>query len=233
MAALFISGAVSTAASEAIALGLATGPVCLASCGPVVLPWMLVQPQGVRVHARQLAIFLAARLAGYLLFACAIWSAGQVVSRVWSGRSWVFGGVQVALAAGLLMYAVAWPHAGCALRKSSHGEGLVQIGEPPIPAPRARFTGAVALGFLTGVNLCPPFLVAGVRAAQLPTLTGALLFFVIFFVGTAIWFTPFLSLGVIRRTPSFLLVARMAAVLLACWYGFSGASLLIEKAIYG
>ncbi len=229
MAALLISGAVSTAAAEALALGLATGPVCLASCGPVVLPWMLVQPQGVRVHARQLAIFLASRLAGYLLFACAVWSAGLVVSRAWTGRSWVFGGVQVALAAGLLIYAVAWPHAGCALRRSKRAE-LVQIGEP---APRPRFTGAAALGFLTGINLCPPFLVAGVRAAQLPSLGEALLFFLVFFVGTAIWFTPFLSLGVIRRTAPFLTVARMAALLLACWYGFSGASLLIEKAIYG
>jgi hypothetical protein len=44
---------------------------------------------------------------------------------------------------------------------------------------------------------------------------------------------PFLSLGVVRRTPSFLTVARMTAVLLACWYGYSGGTLLIEKAIYG
>lgn len=211
-------------------LGLATGPICLASCGPVVLPWMLVQPRGVRVHARQLSIFLAARLAGYLLFAALIWFAGLAISRSWTGRSWVFGSVQVALAAGLLIYAVAWPHAGCAFRHT-HRNRLVHIGDPPDPRPRP--TGAAALGFLTGINLCPPFLVAGVRAAQLPSLPAALLFFAVFFVGTAVWFTPFLSLGVVRRTPSFLTVARLAAVLLACWYGFSGASLLIEKAIYG
>ena len=240
MAGLILSGAIPVAVAEATMLGLATGPICLASCGPVVLPWMLVQPQGIRVHARQMAIFLAARLAGYLVFASLLWSAGLVVSRVWSGRSWVFGGVQVALAAGLLVYAAAWPHAGCALRRShssgpdpSSASALVQIGEPPAPSARPRLTGAAALGFLTGINLCPPFLVAGVRAAQLPTLTGALLFFALFFVGTAVWFIPFLSLGIIRRTPAFLTVARMAAVLLACWYAFSGASILIEKAIYG
>lgn len=217
-------------------LGLATGPICLASCGPIVLPWMLVQPQGMRVHARQLSIFLAGRLAGYLVFACGLWTAGLIVSRAWTGRSWVFGGVQVALAAGLLIYAAAWPHAGCALRPSHRprpDSELVQIGNATIPPPKARFTGAAALGFLTGINLCPPFLVAGVRAAQLPTLAAALVFFSVFFVGTAAWFVPFLSLGVIRRTPAFLTVARMAALLLACWYGYSGASLLIEKAIYG
>ena len=91
----------------------------------------------------------------------------------------------------------------------------------------------MALGFLTGINLCPPFLVAGVRAAQLEHLSAALLFFVCFFVGTAVWFLPFLSMGFVQRTPAVVTVARMVAVLLACWYGFSGFSILIERTFYG
>jgi sulfite exporter TauE/SafE len=213
-------------------LGLATGPVCIASCGPVVLPWMLVQPQGVRVHARQMTLFLGARLVGYLLFASLIWMAGAAIARTWGEQTWMVGAVQVLLAGGLLIYAAGWPHAHCAMAQSEP-PGLVQIGAAPAEPPRPRPTGAVALGFLTGINLCPPFLVAGVRVAQLPSLANALAFFALFFLGTAVWFMPLLSLSVVRRTPSFLTVARMAAVLLACWYGFSGASLLIEKAIYG
>jgi len=225
----------STYAAEALVLGLVTGPVCLASCGPVVLPWMLVQPRGFRTHARQLAIFLGSRLLGYLVFASAIWFAGAAISRSWSGRSWMFGSIQVLLAAGLLVYAVGWPHAHCTFARPR--PKLVQITDAgdgdAEPAPRSRPSGAAALGFLTGINLCPPFLVAGLRASQLPTLPAALLFFAVFFVGTAVWFVPFLSLGVVRRTPSFLTVARMVAVLLACWYGYSGASILIERAVYG
>lgn len=213
-------------------LGLATGPICLASCGPVVLPWMLVQPSGVRVHVRQMSIFLGARLAGYLLFASLIWVVGAVVARSWGQQTWMYGTVQVLLAAGLLIYAAGWPHAHCAIAKSK-APALVQIADAPAEPPRPRPAGAMALGFLTGINLCPPFLVAGLRAAQLSTLSGALFFFAAFFLGTAVWFMPFLSLSLVRRTPTFLTVARMAAVLLACWYGFAGASLLIEKAIYG
>lgn len=216
-----------TSAGEALALGLATGPVCLASCGPVVLPWMLVQPHGVKTHARQLSLFLAARLVGYLIFAAAVWSAGSVIPRTWVGHSWLVGSVQLLLAAGLLLFAVGWPR----LRRPAQitPAPLVQIGEPP----RAQSSGAATLGFLTGINLCPPFLVAGVRAAQLATLPAALLFFALFFIGTSLWFSPFLSLGFLRRTPALLTVARMAAVLLACWYGFSGGSILIERAVYG
>ncbi len=223
---------ISASTAEALGLGLATGPVCLASCGPVVLPWMLVQPQGVRVHARQMSIFLGARLTGYLLFASLIWTAGAVIARSWDEHTWMYGAVQLLLAGGLLIYAAGWPRAHCVVARSEPA-GLVQISAAPAEPPQPRPSGALALGFLTGINLCPPFLIAGVRAAQLPSLSNALFFFALFFVGTAVWFIPFLSLGVVRRTPSFLTVARMVAVLLACWYGFSGASLLIQKVIYG
>ena len=214
-------------AAEALVLGLTTGPVCLASCGPVVLPWMLVQPRGMRLHSRQLLLFLAARLAGYLVFAAAVWLVGAAIPRTWSGRSRVFGGIELLLAVALLVYAAGWPHRRCALVKSANG--LVHLGEAPGP----RRSGALALGFLTGINLCPPFLVAGVRAAQLAHLSAALLFFAFFFAGTAIWFLPFLSFGFLKRTPAVVAVARMVAVLLACWYGFSGASILIERTVYG
>jgi len=225
--------AVSLAASaaEALVLGLATGPVCLASCGPVVLPWMLVQPHGLRPHSRQLVLFLAARLAGYLVFAAAAWRVGTALPHGWSGRSWAFGGIELLLAVALLVYAAGWPRRRCAPSGPSPGSSvpLIQIGDVPGPRP----SGALALGFLTGVNLCPPFLVAGVRAAQLTHLSAALFFFLCFFAGTAVWFLPFLPLGLLKRTPAVITVARMVAILLACWYGFSGVSLLIEGTIHG
>jgi len=217
----------SASAGEALVLGLATGPVCLASCGPVVLPWMLAQPEGVRAHGRQLTVFLAARLAGYLVFAAAAWCAGAAIPRTWAWRSWIFGGIELLLAVALIVYAAGWPRRRCVARASS--SELVQIGDRP----SERRSGAVALGFLTGINLCPPFLVAGVRAAQQTSLLAALAFFVFFFVGTAVWFLPYLSLGFVRRTPAVVTVARMVAVLLACWYLFSGASILMERPFYG
>ena len=168
MAALSLSAS----AGEALVLGLATGPVCLATCGPVVVPWMMVQPRGVWWHSRQLGLFLAARLAGYMVFAAAVWMVGSAIPRAWIGRTWLMGGIEVLLAVGLVVYAVGWPHRRCGAAKST--SRLVEIGETPRP----MMSGALALGFLTGINLCPPFLVAGVRAAQLEHLSAALIFFV-------------------------------------------------------
>ena len=219
----------SACAGEALALGISTGPVCLASCGPVVLPWMLVQPHGLGVHSRRLAVFLTARLAGYLIFAGLVWSAASALPRAWTSRSWLFGAIQLLLAIALLFYAAGIRFPRWHPRSADPSRRLVQIGEPP----GSRPGGAAALGFLTGINLCPPFLIAGVRAAQLASLSASLLFFACFFLGTAVWFAPFLSFGFMRRTPAVLAVARMLAVLLACWYGISGISMLLERAVYG
>ena len=215
--------ALSASAGEALLLGLTTGPICLASCGPVVVPWILVQPRGVLVLTRRLSLFLSARLTGYLLFATAVWFLGESIPSSWAGRSWFFAIVQLLLGFALLFYAAGWPrraHAGSPTR-------LVQIGKPPRPS------GALPLGFLTGLSLCPPFLIAAVRGAQLGSLPASLLFFTAFFAGTAIWFAPFASLGFVRRTPALLTVARITAVLLACWYGLSAVVILTERIIHG
>ena len=105
MAALSLSAS----AWEALVLGLATGPVCLATCGPVVVPWMMVQPQGMWLHSRQLFLFLAARLAGYMVFAAAVWMVGSSIPREWIGRAWLMGGVQLLLAAGLVAFGKIMP----------------------------------------------------------------------------------------------------------------------------
>ena len=214
---------------EALALGLATGPVCLASCGPVVLPWMLVQPRGLGLHSRQLGIFLVARLTAYLLFAAVVWLVASDLPRSWTGRSWLIGSVEILLAIALLIYASGVRFPRWSPHSTDASRHLVQIGKPPEP----RRSGAAVLGFLTGINFCPPFLVAGVRAAQLASLPAALLFFGCFFAGTSIWFAPFLSFGFLRRTPGVIVVARMVAALLACWYGLSGVATLLERAVYG
>ena len=213
-------------AVEAIVLGLATGPVCVASCGPVVVPWMLVQRGGARSSGLGLSTLLAARLGGYMVFAAAAWWLGSKLPREWSGRGWMFGLVQLLLGGALVIYAAGWPRRRCAAPDA--GNELVQIGKPH----RSWWTGAAVIGFLSGISLCPPFLIAGVRAAEAANLTTALLFFLVFYVGTAIWFLPFLALGFIPRTPTLLTVARMTAVLLACYYAVLGTTVLLAKVFH-
>jgi len=218
--------AVPFAFGEALVLGLASGPACVASCGPVVVPSMLAERDGLRLNSRYLSAFLATRLLGYLVFAAVAWEMGALVSFRAPGRMWVFGLIHVLLGCVLLRYA--WS-AGRACNHSSASHELVTIGG----AGKHHVPGAAVLGFLTGVSLCPPFVAAGVRAAAAANVAAAMLFFAVFFVGTSVWFVPFAGMGWIRRNEAVTTVARMAMALIAVYYLVAGLATLIRKGAYG
>jgi len=90
--------AASVVFGEALALGLASGPACIAACGPVLVPSLLTERAGLRPNARYLSVFLGARLLGYLLFAFVAWEIGALASRLPTPHVPLMGGVDVLLA---------------------------------------------------------------------------------------------------------------------------------------
>ncbi|HKI12337.1 MAG TPA: sulfite exporter TauE/SafE family protein [Candidatus Acidoferrum sp.] len=211
---------------EAFLLGLASGPACVASCGPVVVPSLLAEGAGWRLNARYLTSFLGTRLLGYLLFAVVVWELGALLSARPAARTLIYGGIHVLLGVALLWYARSIGR-GCA--HACAGSGLVSIGR----VGKRSVPGAAVLGLLTGVSLCPPFVAAGMRAAQLGSIAAALLFFAVFFVATTLWFVPFVGLGCVQRNASVIFVARTAMVLVALYYLFAGIAMLAGRRIYG
>ena len=89
------------------------------------------------------------------------------------------------------------------------------------------------LGLLTGLSLCPPFVAAGFRAAQLGSVIQALLFFLFFFAGTTVWFVPFAGFGCIVRNQAVITVARMTMALIAVYYLLLGIAMLMGRKAYG
>ncbi len=211
---------------EALVLGLVSGPACMASCGPVVVPTLLAERAGLWLNTRYLSTFLGARFLGYLLFAAVAWQLGALISLPPRPRMLLIGVIHMLLACVLLWYAYSARHT-CA--QSCSGSELVSIS-----VTRKRgVSGAAALGFLTGLSLCPPFVAAGVRAAELGSVAAALLFFAVFFVGTSIWFVPFVGLGSVARNEAVTTVARMAMVLIALYYAYLGLTMLLGTKVYG
>ena len=211
---------------EALALGLASGPACIAACGPVLVPALLTERAGLKLNAQTLAVFLGARLLGYLMFAVVVWEVGSLASLLPAHRMMLMGAVNVVLAGVLVWYAWLAGRAcgeGCAERK------LVSIGA----VKSHRASGAAVLGLLTGLSLCPPFVAAGFRAAQMGSVIQAALFFTFFFVGTTAWFVPFAGLGCIVRNQAVMTVARMTMVIIAVYYLALGIGLLMGRKVYG
>lgn len=216
----------SFACGEALALGLASGPACLGACAPALVPTLLTTRAGLKPHAGFLFSFLGARLLGYLIFAVVAWELGALVSLPPRPRVLLMGAVNVSFACVLLGYAYFTRH-HCA--EGCQGSRLVQIETRK----DRRVAGAAVLGLLTGLNLCPPFLTAGVRAAQLGSAVQAILFFTSFFVGTSAWFVPFTGFSCIVRNQGVITVARMAMVLIAFYYLALGVTMLMGRRAYG
>lgn len=202
---------------EPALLGLSSGLMCLAACGPVLLPWLAAEGAGPRGTGALLGQFLAGRLAGYLVFATAAWALGLALPLPASANAVLFGAVHLALGVALAWYVLSTRRP----RPAACPGGLSATRRRAL-AGWFRALGPAALGLLTGLNLCPPFLVAGVRAAQRHSLPGALEFFLLFFAGTLVWFLPFLGVSAVRRFTGLRSVARFTTLLVAGYYGYLG-----------
>lgn len=197
--------------AEALVLGVSSGPACLASCGPVLVPILTADNRGVRGTGLALAAFLSGRLGGYLLFAGIAWFAGRSLTLTPRTGSLVFGLADVAMA--LLLAGYAWTLGrarGASCRSACTG----------------RHAAPLLAGVVSGISLCPPFVAAGVRAAQGTGFMAALVFFTCFFIGTSIWFVPSLGVSLLRRWTAVAIVARFVLFLLAAYYAYLAVILL-------
>lgn len=209
------------APAEALALGFSSGLVCMVSCGTLLLPWLGARGQDFKGTARLMGQFLSGRLAGYLAFAVLAWALGWLLARSPSREHLALGLAQVGLSIVLALDGFSL------LRRPS-----CPVGKKPLWS-RLGSWAPLGLGLLTGLNLCPPFLMALLQASKGHHLGHALLFFLCFFLGTAPWLAPFLLVGTFRRSQALVKVARLTTLIMAAYYLFTGTLLLLGSFLHG
>ncbi len=206
-------------------LGLANGTTCLAFCAPVLVPFLMHEGGGVRRNLGVLLIFLAGRLGGYTLFGLLAWAMGSLLSQATasSGYQRLLIGAAYAGLALLLLWSV--------LRRHPPAPGACALEGARATLSRwPRLSGAllpIGMGFLAGLKVCPPLLLAFADAANSGTLPGSLLLFLTFFVGTSVFFVPLSLLGAFRRVSDLRIVGQFAAVIVSLYYLVAGIVLLV------
>lgn len=199
---------------EAFALGLASGTACLVYCAPVLVPYLLGEGKDIRRNVLLLAQFLLGRLAGYVLFALLAWGVGLQVAPGTQWREVGFGLTYVVLAVFLVVYGFTNAGAWCAgPRAPRFLQGLASRWPAVLP---------VVLGFLTGVNLCPPFLLALTRAAGSSSALQSVYFFIFFFLGTLVYFLPMPLVGAFRFFGAMRTIGRLASGIIGIYYFYVG-----------
>jgi hypothetical protein len=198
---------------EGFLLGLANGASCLATCAPVLFPYLVGEGRSVRQSVLPVLNFLAGRLTGYLIFAALAWEAGSWIrSAPRSGL--IFGINYVAMAFVLGLYGFSSPAGACGARGIG-GVAAALTSRRPAALP-------ALMGLLTGLSLCPPFLAAIAGATAQVALASSLLFFLSFFLATSLYVIPFPLAGLLGRAPAIRTTARLAAGIMAIYYGYRG-----------
>jgi sulfite exporter TauE/SafE len=181
---------------EPLLAGFSAGLFCCVSCYPFLVPVFAAEERSARATGWVWLQFLSGRLAGYLLFGAAVGALGERFDETWfSGVSTV---VMMIMAALLVVYAAGlWKPAGTFC--------------PAGGTRRGKATPAV-LGFLMGINACPPFLMSVAYVFNLHSLAKGLVYFLVFFVATSVYFLPLLFVGRLGRMKEFRWAARASAL---------------------
>ncbi len=196
-------------------LGLSVGPTCLATCLPAMVPVLIGEERGRSFSAATVLKFLGGRFIGYLLFGLLAWFLGnRIAAPVFEthvGRGAIYLGMAAALA---IFCAMKLKTGDCCAAQSAKKSFLrlpVFLGGTP-----------TALGLLTGLSVCPPFVVATTEAAQFDQAWRSMGYFVAFFLGTSLYFLPTVLLGEFTRFEKARIVARLCAATLAVYYAYLG-----------
>ncbi len=196
---------------EGFLLGLSCGPGCLVFCAPVFLTYVLVEGHDIKTNYDNLAEFILGRLIGYIIFAILTWLVSLLIIGQFKENNVLFGIAYIILAGVVIVYVFRKKPAVCAA-ESALGKANPQ---------KIRFFPMI-LGLLTGLNLCPPFIMALVRAITVGDLARHIIFFIQFFIGTTIYLLPIPLVGFIKAKKYLLFVGRAVAVLVALYYIYIG-----------
>jgi sulfite exporter TauE/SafE len=210
----------------ALFLGLTSGGACLATCGPIVAAFLAAERNTLKQGTALLSVFLSGRLLGYLGWAVLSWLLGWVIYQSPKGLA-VFSSANLVLGTWLIYYGISRP----ILPQRSCPGSILKCVDSPWATYRVR--GGI-WGFLSGLQICPPFLTAVTEAARTGSAGGSLLFFFLFYLGTGIWFIPFPFIGTLGRFRQVAQVARFLTIPLGAYFIYSGfISIAGGKLLYG
>jgi sulfite exporter TauE/SafE len=200
----------------ALFLGLTSGGACLATCGPLIAAFLAAESNTLQRSTALLTVFLSGRLLGYLGWAVLSWLLGWVIYQSPKGFV-VFSSASLVLGAWLIYYGISQPvlpHGNCP-------GSILKYLDSPWGTHQVFLRGGI-WGFLSGLQVCPPFLTAVSEAARTGSLGGSLLFFFLFYLGTGIWFIPFPFIGTFGRFRQVAQVARFLTLPLGVYFIYSG-----------
>jgi len=196
---------------EGFALGLSTGSLCLMTCVPIYLPYMMSEERSLLKSLGRLMEISLGRFIAYILFGAL---AGYFGTRINPMGRGLFTGISYILLSIFLVIN--------AFRTHREGKSC------RVPKWALMSKSALLLGFFTGVNFCPSFLIALSSAVDLGGVLSGIQIFVGFFFGTSLFLMPLALSGYLTFIKGIKYLARIATILIAIWFIWQGFGNLVK-----
>jgi len=193
---------------EAFVLGLSTGPVCLAYCSPVLIPFITsINKSGYTYSLRLILLFLTGRLGGYLITGIFAGLIGIAISG-YLNKSFL-GIISIIIGIALITFGFISNFPGIKICKPLNGKNTQNI-------------FILLLGLFTGLNFCPPFIAAIFGAAESGTFFSSIFYFLFFFIGTTFYFPLMLIFSYFSKIELVRNVAKITLIISGCWFFLKG-----------
>ncbi|MCT4637791.1 MAG: sulfite exporter TauE/SafE family protein [Bacteroidales bacterium] len=201
--------------TESFILGLTTGSACLTTCGMTLVPYFVSGNTGTKRVSLGLGLFLLSRLIIYISIGILTWYLGQALFSNTTYQPLILGTFYIIFSAMLITYAIGkGKKQRCPLKETTGIE--------------KRYLIPVSLGVISSLSFCPAMLIAVTSSVAQTSVTTSILVFVMFFIGTSVWFIPLPLLSMVKDKQVVKTVAMFATAIAGAIYLFRGVTTIIK-----
>lgn len=174
--------------------GLSAGVYCIVYCMPFVAPLMVLKPRLKKDDFSIVLKFIFGRFLGYIAFGA---FAGFLGSKINNET------INSIIIVSLIILSIVTILNSSGVLNAKRFSFCAKIKHPELP---------ILMGFLMGINICPPFLMSLTYVFSLHDFAGGIVYFLIFFAGTSIYFLPLFFLGSLGKTKEFQMAGKISGI---------------------
>jgi sulfite exporter TauE/SafE len=194
-----------------ILAGLSVGAFCLSYCFPFLAAFITSEERTTGQNTRLIVQFIIGRFLGYMVFGIIFGYLGEQIRTPYMNMITNISLILISMV--MILYIT----------------GLLQQKDTGCLAPKVQSQNAIVMGFLMGVNICPPFLLSLAYVVSLHDILQSVLYFTLFFIASSIYFLPMIFVGMLGKIKEFKLAARLAGLISAAGFIVYGAYAILQQ----
>ena len=191
--------------------GLSVGAFCMSYCFPFLAAFIASENRTPKRNLFLILYFMLGRFLGYAAFGLIFGFLGEKLKSPY-----------LTLITDLALVLVS-------IVMLLHISGLFKQKDNLCLASKIHNRNALVMGFLMGVNICPPFLLSLAYVVSLADILQSVLYFCVFFFASSIYFLPMIFVGMLAKIKELQKAAQVSGIMAACVFIIYGGYSIIRN----